>query len=198
MVYISFYLLHTLNARTSSIAIIPCVMYTAGFIASMTLGQRTNAMLGRRLCYVFACAICSVGCALAYMCKNDELPAPWMNLPHETIFPIAILFGVGTSLLMVTGVSFVHDLVSDNLGTSAFVYGCMSLADKFGTGVVVILVQNHRDLVCHGSEGKACALFVRQVLAGVPLASCFVACLVLPFLPSLVNNGGKGKGEGRR
>ena len=41
------------------------------------------------------------------------------------MYVIAVFFGVGNSLVMVTGVGKVNDLVGDNVSTSAFVYGCM-------------------------------------------------------------------------
>lgn len=119
------------------------------------------------------------------------------------MYATAIVFGVGTSLLMVTGVSFVNDLVAENLGTSAFVYGCMSFTDKLGTGAVVILIQNHRDVVCqdtdecHDCADAQCGDFVRLVLVGVPVLSCIAACLVLPFLPPLAKEK-KGAGAERK
>jgi len=194
MVYIAFYLLRTLDAHTTSIATIPCAMYVAGFGATLVLGQRVNGMVGRRWAYVISCGIVCCGCALAYMIQNPDLGA-W-SFPHEVIFACAMLFGVGTSLLMVTGVSFVNDLVGENLGTSAFVYGCMSFTDKLLTGAVVILVQNHRDDVCqetdecHDCDNSECGEFVRLVMCGVPVLSCIVACAALPFLPPVEEKKG--------
>jgi hypothetical protein len=143
-------------------------------------------------------------CAFAYATKNGDLGV-W-DLPQNTMYATAIVFGVGTSLLMVTGVSFVNDLVAENLGTSAFVYGCMSFTDKLGTGAVVILIQNHRDVVCqdtdecHDCADAQCGDFVRLVLVGVPVLSCIAACLVLPFLPPLAKEktgaGAERKDEG--
>jgi Na+/melibiose symporter-like transporter len=203
MVYIAFYLLRTLDATTSSIAVIPCVMYVSGFIGTLTLGSRVNMFFGRRGAYVVSSIVIILGCLLGYAIENDDLGGDVtlpVKLPKTMVVPLAIIFGVGTSLLMVTGVSFVNDLVATNLSSSAFVYGCMSFTDKLGTGAVVILVQNHRTTVCpeacddcpdDGGDDGQCGDFVRQVLCGVPVAACLVAICVLPLLGEAKKKGQK-------
>ncbi len=184
MVYISFYLLKTLVKDASSIAIIPAVMYVAGFGATLAIAPVSNAKFGRKGSYVLGSAVVCVGCAAAYFVENG-LPS---FLDDVSVYAVAIILGSGTSLLMVTGVSFVNDLVGDNLGSSAFVYGCMSFTDKLGTGVVVIFIQAARERLCDDSDpstDEACGNFVREVISFVPAVSCVAACLTMPFLPGL-------------
>lgn len=100
------------------------------------------------------------------------------------MYVIAIFFGIGNSLVMVTGVGKVNDLVGDNVSTSAFVYGCMSFTDKLSSGVVVLYIQNVRDSKCDDETGdvEECGDFVRDVMTWVPIVSVVVACLVIVAL----------------
>ena len=37
--------------------------------------------------------------------------------------------------------SFAADLIADNVESSAFVYGCMSVVDKFSNGITIEVIQ---------------------------------------------------------
>jgi Na+/melibiose symporter-like transporter len=155
-------------------------MYVASFVATLLFGARFNARLGRRGAYLVGCAITMVGSALTFWTDTDVLP----DARFEWL--AAIVFGVGTSLVMVTGVSFVNDLVGPNLQTSAFVYGCMSFTDKLGSGLLIILIQGRRSIICDDDsdatdDSDECGEFVREVLSIVPAACCVVAALMLPW-----------------
>ena len=205
MVYLSFYLSKTLLLNASWLAIIPLVMYVFGFFA--TLGcDKTNEVMGRRRSYALGCVVTCMGAVLCYLTGGTDGVLPdivmW-GLPPGAFYVmiVAVIFGCGTSLVMVTGVSFVNDLVGENLSTSAFVYGCMSLTDKLSSGLFIILIQNQRNTICLGSGDSTdddnldqCGNFVRDVMVFVPIGCCILGCAVLPFAighPSKEEESGK-------
>lgn len=41
------------------------------------------------------------------------------------VYPAVVLLGLGSTAMMVTSQSMEHDLISDKMGTAAFVYGAL-------------------------------------------------------------------------
>ena len=63
------------------------------------------------------------------------------NFPLQ-VYVVSILIGAGGSQMLITCLCLVADLIANNLDSSAFVYGCMSLVDKFSNGIVIMLIQH--------------------------------------------------------
>ena len=55
---------------------------------------------------------------------------------------VACLLGIGGSTLLITSLSITADLIGINVGGGAFVYGFMSLVDKFSNGIVIMIIQD--------------------------------------------------------
>jgi Na+/melibiose symporter-like transporter len=179
MVYMSFYLIKALQMESSSITVIPLVMYLASFFATFLFGEKFNDRLGRKGAYVFGCALTVVGSFIIYFTGSDLLPS------NNFVYASTVIFGVGTSIVMVTGVSFVNDLVGDNVDSSAFVYGCMSFTDKLGSGLLIILIQGKRNELCNDDEDDdtiECGDFVTEVLSILPAGCCIFAAFALPYV----------------
>lgn len=58
------------------------------------------------------------------------------------IFLVATLLGTGGSTLLITSLSITADLIGSNVEGGAFVYGFMSLVDKFSNGIIIMIIQN--------------------------------------------------------
>ena len=60
------------------------------------------------------------------------------------VYPCAALQGVGIALMINTGTSLISDVIGTDNKSSAFVYGCYSLLDKFANGFLLwYLVRNY-------------------------------------------------------
>ena len=57
------------------------------------------------------------------------------------MYAVGVLIGASGSQMLITSLCLVADLIADNLDSSAFVYGCMSLVDKFSNGMAIMAIQ---------------------------------------------------------
>ena len=134
--YVPLYLDITLEVSAEYVAIIPLVMYVLSFAASL-ISSYVNAKVGRVGTYVLGAVIGFVGCVwvkagCAYGAPSTEYQ----------IYGVATLLGFGGSLMLITSLAAVTDMIGANKEASAFVFGSMSLCDKFSNGVAVILIQH--------------------------------------------------------
>ncbi|CAG0886824.1 unnamed protein product [Cyprideis torosa] len=63
------------------------------------------------------------------------------SIPEWLLIFHAIVFGVASSVMMVTSLSFVADLIATHMQSGGFVYGFMSFVDKLAVGTLVVLIQ---------------------------------------------------------
>jgi MFS family permease len=166
--------------------------------------DRLNSQLGRRRSYVLGCAITALGSMLCLFIGTDAMIGPNEEAyNYGYVCGAAFVFGIGTSIVMVTGVSFVNDVIGDNLSTSAFVYGCMSLTDKLFSGLIIMAIQQRRNTLCEGDETsqdddsiEQCGNFVKQVMVWVPIGCCAIATATLPFVKIASKKKKKSKAGG--
>ena len=64
------------------------------------------------------------------------------------VYAVSILIGAGGSQMLITCLCLVADLIANNLDSSAFVYGCMSLVDKFSNGLAIMAIQQSTPAPC--------------------------------------------------
>ena len=188
MVYITFYLIKTLQMEDTLLAVIPCILYVSSFFATLFLGK-INKKIGRRKSYLLGAVICIGGSTACFFLDETHT---------HYIYPIAVCLGLGTATVMVGGVSMVNDLIGNELDSSAFVYGCMSFTDKLGSGLLIIVIQLKREGVCLEDESIdhycpiACSDFIRKTISFVPIGC---ALLGLVAMGSLERRGTNGKGN---
>lgn len=83
-----------------------------------------------------------LGCLLGVIaCVWIQFRAGYDFITYE-IYAVAVLFGVGGSIILVTSLGITADLIGDKTGSGAFVYGIMSFCDKFANGIAVIIIQD--------------------------------------------------------
>ena len=52
---------------------------------------------------------------------------------------VGLFNGAGTAAILIASLSLTAQLIGKNTSTAAFVYGAMSLTDKFANGIAVII-----------------------------------------------------------
>ena len=77
------------------------------------------------------------------------------------MMPVAVIYGIGFSLTLNHSMGFVAAFVGENGKSAAFVWGFISLFDKFSSGIGLFLLTNLGSLDS--------ASYIRFAVAGVPL-----------------------------
>nr|VZI48431.1 unnamed protein product [Spirometra erinaceieuropaei] len=131
-VYVTLYLLSSLGLPKPSIALIPLTIYLTSAFTS--LGQKPfHDCLSRELACFIGIAFVMTFCLLTLF--------PGSPVQLWRIYLAAGILGVGCTILLVTSLAMVGDLIHKNQSTGAFVYGVMSFADKMANGIVVQVIQ---------------------------------------------------------
>merc|ERR1711935_606629 len=73
------------------------------------------------------------------------------------IYGLAVLYGIGTTTVLVQSLAITADLIGENVSSAAFVYGAMSLTDKIACGCVIMLLQ---ELKIGCGDSNTCGLFL--------------------------------------
>ncbi|CAH1795900.1 unnamed protein product [Owenia fusiformis] len=168
-IYLPMYLTDTLSLKKHFIAIIPLIVYISGFIASFLM-KPVNYLVGSKGAYMLG-VICVVGSCVGFWFIRTQF-----NL---IVFAPAVFLGAGGSTILVTSLSMTSDLIGENMGSGAFVYGAMSFTDKLSNGVAVLLIQKLHpcgDLVACCA---ACEWYYRDILCLVPGGCAVLAFIVL-------------------
>ncbi|KFM58306.1 Major facilitator superfamily domain-containing protein 12, partial [Stegodyphus mimosarum] len=171
LVFMPLYLQEALRADDDFIAKIPLVMNVSGFFISCSLPKffkvmskkitlLTGATLG-----VGACFWISIGHGPAFCYKG--------------IYGVGAIMGAASSMLVVSSLSFIHDLIGTSAESGAFVYGCMSFCDKMANGIAGMIVQHLHVILC-----KDCDWFYKDVLSygvgSIAIISSFVLFSLIP------------------
>ncbi|CAL4175681.1 unnamed protein product, partial [Meganyctiphanes norvegica] len=159
--YIPIYLQDSLHLPENSVAYIPLVMYSSGFLTAIAM-KPVNKHLGRKVTYIIGALIGFAGCVWVWFGDGPLYI-------HYLLYIVAVLIGSGGSTMLVTSLSFTADLIGPNIESGAFVYGAMSFTDKLSNGLAVILIQSYAP--CFKNETVnpnlflSCSQFYRNVLA---------------------------------
>ncbi|RLN74059.1 hypothetical protein BBJ28_00000370 [Nothophytophthora sp. Chile5] len=182
-VFISFYLIVTLQMSATSIAIVPLLVYISGFLATFFL-RYLNESLGRT--GSFALGACFIVGALTLSYFLTPATAVW-------IYPFSILLGMGNSIIMVTSVCLEGDLVGNNIESGAFVYGAMSFTDKISNGIAILFIQNERQKLQDSPEADG--EFLRHVYSILPSLAALLGLCTVMFMTHCSSSGKKRRRE---
>lgn len=156
-VYIPMYLTDTLMLPKKYIAIIPLVVYVSGFVATI-LTKPISKVLNNEVIYLAGSALVLGACIWSYFLEASHAET------NRDIFFVAVLLGLGTTIILVMCLSMLSELVGRNTETGAFVYGAMSLTDKLSNGIAIAVIQNLNPCSCYCG---LCADFFRTVMGWV-------------------------------
>ena len=95
------------------------------------------------------------------------------------VYPIAIVQGVGTAILLNTSTSIISDVVGQDNTSSAFVYGFYSFMDKLANGIIISWLV----AVYSEEEGP-----LRWIISMLPIISCSSALLCSWIATKLYSN----------
>lgn len=150
-VFIPLYLHETLNMAASALALIPLVMFIGSFATAMTI-EFLNRVFGRGISYILGTILGVLACIWIQLRDGEDFVT-------YDIYAVAVLFGAGGSIILVTSLGITADLIGDKTGSGAFVYGVMSFCDKLANGIAVVIIQE--------LHSGAASTFYRDVLTYV-------------------------------
>ena len=88
------------------------------------------------------------------------------------VYPLAFFQGIGLSIMLNTATSLISDVIGNDLKSSAFVYGCYSLFDKFANGgILFVIIERY-------SKNETA---LKYVMSLVPII-CALMAFVLTFI----------------
>nr|XP_045625267.1 major facilitator superfamily domain-containing protein 12-like [Procambarus clarkii]XP_045625268.1 major facilitator superfamily domain-containing protein 12-like [Procambarus clarkii]XP_045625269.1 major facilitator superfamily domain-containing protein 12-like [Procambarus clarkii]XP_045625270.1 major facilitator superfamily domain-containing protein 12-like [Procambarus clarkii]XP_045625271.1 major facilitator superfamily domain-containing protein 12-like [Procambarus clarkii]XP_0456252 len=182
-VYIPLYVQDTLLLSESYVATVPFSMYLAGFVGSLIM-KEINKKIGRKATFTLGCCVGLAGSLWVWYGDGSYYT-------HWGVFLVAALLGIGGSTLLITSLSITADLIGENVEGGAFVYGFMSLVDKFSNGIIIMVIQNsdpdqswyYRSVITFAC-GSACVLgiFVTITLRNVKIGQRHGTSPVLEIL----------------
>ncbi|KAI3386459.1 hypothetical protein SNEBB_006530 [Seison nebaliae] len=163
-VILPLYLTDTLLLSKTYIAIIPLVCYISGAITSFTM-RPINRLIGRKVSMIVGLVISAASGIAFYYVKSK-----WQ------VFAPAILLGSGGAIILVVSLSMTADMIGNNTKNGAFVYGCMSFADKLANGLAISIIQylNPCTKCC-----RKCAPFYQNVMTFFTISIAGFCLLVL-------------------
>ncbi|XP_064093893.1 major facilitator superfamily domain-containing protein 12-like [Macrobrachium nipponense] len=178
MTYIPLLVDNTLQMDVIFVAVVPMIMHFSSFLGSFVM-KPINRIIGRKRTFSLGCCVGLAACI-------------WIGVGGESgyfkvwgVYPVAVLLGIGGSVLLITSLSITADLIGENSEGGAFVYGFMSLLDKVSNGIVIMVIQKL-------DNGES--MYYREVLAfacGVPCI--FGVCVTLTMYNSRV--GARDRGQ---
>ncbi|CAL8089222.1 unnamed protein product [Calicophoron daubneyi] len=134
LLYLSPFLLNTLEMEKSSIALVPLATFVCCLLATMVqskiskcLGRVGNASIG----IVFALSYC----IMVFFCEAG-------GTNRAMVYCAAGLLGVGSAFSYVLAIVVISDMIgTSQVNTAAFVQGFASLFDKIFQGILVQIIQ---------------------------------------------------------
>ncbi|KAK1552656.1 hypothetical protein Q3G72_020981 [Acer saccharum] len=133
--YLAFYVIDELGMANSAKALVPAIIYICSFIVSIILQEL--AWTGKRLKAYY-----SVGGILWIICGAAVIILP--RSMGAFMYVIAVVMGIATALIMVTGISMQNVLIGEDLNGCAFVTGSLCFLDKMSCGIVVYILQSYQ------------------------------------------------------
>lgn len=122
------------DKNVEHIAIIPMISFLSSFVASLAM-KYTTRFCGHRIAYLFGSMICISSCAVVSLCIPSDAPL-WR------LFGVAVLFGTGSSVTMISSLCITADMIGRHADQSGFIYSAVTFADKLITGIVVVVIES--------------------------------------------------------
>ncbi|KAI9907049.1 hypothetical protein PsorP6_003097 [Peronosclerospora sorghi] len=157
-------------AESTSIAIMPLLVYLSGFVATFCL-RRLNESMGRAGSFALGAGFIVLLLTLSYYLSPDT--ALWIS-------PLSSILGMGDSIIMVKSICLTGDLVGTHVESGAFVYGAMSFTDKISNGLAILFIQNTRQQ--WQDVPQADGAFLRQVYCILPSVAALLGLCTILFM----------------
>ncbi|XP_020619286.1 major facilitator superfamily domain-containing protein 12-like [Orbicella faveolata] len=129
--YLPLYLTETLKFEKEAIAYFPLVVLISGVFASGTV-KALNKRLGSKITFSLGCMLAMSACFWFYV---QDIRG------RNVVYATAIIMGCGGSVMLVTSLSLIAELIGHDKKSGAFVYGTISFTDKLSSGVIIAIIQ---------------------------------------------------------
>lgn len=116
------------------IATVPMVSFLSSFLSSMLM-KYSSHLFGHQVAYLLGSVISVSGCVLVSMAASP-------NSAAYLLYAIAMLFGAGSSITMISSLCITADMIGRHADQSGFIYSAVTFADKLITGVAVIIIES--------------------------------------------------------
>ncbi|XP_032223121.2 major facilitator superfamily domain-containing protein 12 [Nematostella vectensis] len=168
--YFPIYLTETMHFPKEAIAYFPLLILVFGIIASAAVKPLTKKFSNR----VLYCASAVVVIASeAWMFFNPQES-------RDAIYAPTILLGCGVSIMVVTSLAMVSDLIGDDKESSGVVYAVMSFVDKLSLGLIVLGLQENTP-ENHGGVCIPCMDYTRTAFAVIPGIEALIGFVAVAF-----------------
>ena len=151
------------------IAIIPLCLYV-GSTGMSFLIRKIGEKISRKLQFTIGVVLTMVAAVPMFFLgpENDQ---------EYAMIPIAIVYGIGFSFTLNNSMGFVAAFVGDRGKSGAFVWGFISLFDKFSSGLALFLLTNFGSL--DDSE------YVKFSVAGLPMVASVIGGLSIILIKNV-------------
>ncbi|XP_075680097.1 major facilitator superfamily domain-containing protein 12-like [Dermatophagoides pteronyssinus] len=135
MAYTPLYLQRTLYLEKTSIAFIPLIIYVSGMIMSFFSNYIENRFGNKiHMCLGIVLALFSSIWIIFGSC-DDRSFLNWQ------IYLIAIQIGLSITIIKISSISLVAEMIGFNQNSTSFVYGLVSFFEKVAGSIVIAIVE---------------------------------------------------------
>lgn len=131
--YITVYLLHSLLLPKQTMALVPLTIYLTS-MATLLFQKPVQDKISREFNSLIGMAFVMAFCIMVKF--------PGSPVVLARVYIAAGILGIGCTIILITGLAMVSDLIGKNPENGAFVYGYMSFTDKLANGIVIQLVES--------------------------------------------------------
>ena len=146
------------------IAIIPLCLYGGSAVVSFG-SELIGESVHRKLQFAIGVVIVWIVAFTMLMMKKRDVYA---------LIPLGMVYGAGFALTLSSSMGFISAFVGDNGKHGAFVWGFISLFEKFASGIVIFLIVVLGDL----DDDR----YVRLIVPGVPMVTSICGGISLIFV----------------
>lgn len=122
------------DSSVEHLAIVPMVSFISSFVASLFV-DRSHSLFDHKTLYLIGSFLCVGGCLLVEYSIS-------VALSNFRLYSIAILFGAGSSITMISSLCLIANMIGKHADQSGFVYSAVTFADKLITGVAVLVIES--------------------------------------------------------
>jgi len=157
---------------------VPLTLFVSGFLATC-LCERLTRRFGSEFLTVLGCCFGLLFCLLASTLASTN----WFD-----IYPFAAILGTATGIVGVSALGLICNLIGKYQCTSSgFVFGFMSLVDKFSCGAVILAAEIYAPAsACNIAESCATTklqdTYYRRVIVLAPGLSALSTIALLTFV----------------
>lgn len=116
------------------IATVPLVSFLSSFVSSMLM-KYSHRVCNHQVAFLIGSVISIGACLLVALVATPSSPS-------YLLFIIAMFFGAGSSVTMISSLCIIADMIGKHADQSGFIYSAVTFADKLITGIAVIVIES--------------------------------------------------------